>query len=108
MNKKNFIKGTALPVALFFSAITLVPFWEGQQAIAAVSVVQQNGGVRGTVVDDKGEPIIGANVVAEGTTTGTITDIDGVFSLNVRPGTKIKISFIGYVEQNITAKMICG
>ena len=104
MNKKNFIKGTALPVALFFSAITLVPFWEGQQAIAAVSVVQQNGGVRGTVVDDKGEPIIGANVVAEGTTTGTITDIDGVFSLNVRPGTKIKISFIGYVEQNITAK----
>lgn len=104
MNKKNFIKGTALPVALFFSAITLVPFWEGQQAIAAVSVVQQNGGVRGTVVDDKGEPIIGANVVAEGTTTGTITDIDGVFSLNVRLGTKIKISFIGYVEQNITAK----
>ena len=93
-----------MPVALFFSAITLVPFWEGQQAIAAVSVVQQNGGVRGSVVDDKGEPIIGANVVAEGTTTGTITDIDGVFSLNVRPGTKIKISFIGYVEQNITAK----
>lgn len=43
MNKKNFIKGTALPVALFFSAITLVPFWEGQQAIAAVSVCNKMG-----------------------------------------------------------------
>ena len=56
------------------------------------------------MVDEKGEPIIGANVVAEGTTTGTITDIDGVFRLNQSAGTKLKISFIGFEAKTVVAK----
>lgn len=104
MNKKNFIKGTALPVALFFSMVTLAPALGFQPASAAVDIVQQKGVIKGTVVDAQGEPVIGANVVAQGTSVGTITDIDGVFRLNVNPGTKLKISFIGYSDQTVTAK----
>lgn len=69
-----------------------------------MDVVQQQGFIKGTVVDDKGEPVIGANVVVESTNIGTITDIDGVFKVNVRPGTKLKISFIGYSDQIVAAK----
>lgn len=104
MNKKNFIKGTALPVALFFSIIIFVPALGVQSISAAINTIQQQNVIKGTVVDSKGEPIIGANVVAEGTTNGTITDIDGVFKLNVRLGTKLKISFIGYETMKIAAK----
>ncbi|MFV0586932.1 SusC/RagA family TonB-linked outer membrane protein [Bacteroides reticulotermitis] len=104
MNKKSLIKGTALPVALFFAMTTLAPVLGYQPVSATISVAQQKSVIRGTVTDTQGEPIIGANVVIEGTTTGTITDIDGVFKINARPGTKIKISFIGYKEQNVAAK----
>lgn len=104
MNKKNYIKGTALPVVLFFSMATLAPVLGLQPVSAAIDVVQQQGAIKGTVVDSKGEPVIGANVMAEGTKNGTITDIDGVFKLNVRPGTKLKVSFIGYETKVIVAK----
>lgn len=104
MNKKNYIKKTALPVALFFSFALMPGFANESQARASVNIVQQQGIIKGTVVDDKGEPVIGANVVATGTTNGTITDINGIFKLNVKPGTKLKISFIGYTDQTIVAK----
>ncbi|MDR1500560.1 MAG: TonB-dependent receptor [Tannerellaceae bacterium] len=58
----------------------------------------------GTVVDQTtGEPIIGANVVEKGTTNGNITDLDGAFSLNVRRGATLTISYVGYVNQEIQA-----
>ncbi len=57
--------------------------------------------ITGTIVDGKGEPIIGANIIEEGTTNGTITDIDGQFSLNVADNATIKVSYIGYLEQII-------
>ena len=104
MNKKNYIKKTTLPVALFFS-FALIPIFSNQgQVHAAVDIVQQQGVIKGTVVDEKGEPIIGANVIAEGSSNGTITDIDGNFRLNVKPGTKLKISYIGYTDQVVAAK----
>ena len=80
MNKKNFIKGTTLPVALFFTIATFAPAWGLQTASAAIEVVQQQSTIKGTVVDSQGEPIIGASVLAEGTSNGTITDIDGVWT----------------------------
>ena len=103
MNKKNYIKVTALPMALFFSALAVAPFFGGQ-AYAAVEATQQQATIKGTVVDSNGEPVIGASVVIEGTTTGTITDIDGVFMLNCKPGTKLQISFIGYTTKTVPAK----
>lgn len=104
MNKKNFIKGTTLPVALFFTVATFAPAWGLQTASAAIEVVQQQSTIKGTVVDSQGEPIIGASVLAEGTSNGTITDIDGVFRINVRPGAKLKVSFIGYTDKKVVAK----
>jgi len=54
----------------------------------------------GVVVDAKGEPVIGANVIEKGTTNGVITDVDGKFSLdNVSQNTIVQISYIGYLTQ---------
>ncbi|NDV83297.1 SusC/RagA family TonB-linked outer membrane protein [Bacteroides sp. 51] len=67
-----------------------------------VQAVQQNRAVKGTVVDETGEPIIGANVKVVGTTVGSITDLDGQFNLSVPTNGKIEISFIGYATQVVT------
>jgi TonB-linked SusC/RagA family outer membrane protein len=53
------------------------------------------------VVDSKGEAIIGVNVLERGTSNGVITDMDGKFSLNVRPQTILIISYIGYLTQEV-------
>ncbi len=59
--------------------------------------------VTGIIVDETGGAMIGANVVAEGTTMGTITDIDGSFTLSVPEGTEtILVSYIGYADQKIS------
>ena len=65
-----------------------------------VEAVQQTKKITGVVSDAMG-PIIGANVSEKGTTNGVITDIDGNFALNVKPGATIVVSFIGYVSQEI-------
>lgn len=64
-------------------------------------LVQQDNMVKGTVVDQAGVPIIGANVVVKGTTTGTITDMDGNFSLNAPQGSVLLISYIGYSDFSV-------
>ena len=66
------------------------------------NVVQQNGKITGTVVDQTGTPVIGANVMVKGTTNGTITDMDGKFTLDVEKGATLVVSYIGYVDQTIT------
>ncbi|MDR3141342.1 MAG: SusC/RagA family TonB-linked outer membrane protein [Tannerellaceae bacterium] len=58
--------------------------------------------ITGTVLDDRGEAIIGANVVEKGTANGMITDVNGNFSLPVGDGAVLQISYIGYVAQEIT------
>ena len=60
----------------------------------------QNASVSGIVVDSNGEPVIGANVMVKGTNNGTITDIDGKFTLNNANGVLV-VSFIGYKTQEI-------
>ena len=71
-------------------------------AFFALPALAQNKPVKGTVVDQNNEPIIGATVVVVGNTqNGTITDMDGKFTLNVPAGKKIKISYIGYQPQTI-------
>ncbi len=58
--------------------------------------------IRGTVADENGNPIPGATVLVEGTSTGTATDIDGKFSLDAEQGAVLLISFIGYQPQRVT------
>lgn len=55
----------------------------------------------GVVLEENGQPIIGATVTVVGTTTGTITNIDGKFSIAVPEGKEVEVSFVGYVSQKI-------
>ena len=57
--------------------------------------------VTGVVKDEKGEPIIGANVVERGTTNGTVTDLNGQYSLDISPSAVLLVSYIGYVRKEI-------
>lgn len=65
------------------------------------NVAQQERTIKGTIVDAAGVPIIGANVKVKGTTNGTITDLDGNFTLKVSANTTLEVSFIGYVTVEI-------
>ncbi len=58
--------------------------------------------ITGKVVDDSGIPLIGVNITKAGTTLGTITDIDGSYSMDVEEGDILIVSYIGYKEQTIT------
>ena len=64
----------------------------------------QNASVQGTVVDENGEPVIGASVFIKGTKTGAVTDIDGKFSLKSSAGKTLVITYVGYEKAEEKAK----
>jgi len=66
-----------------------------------VSSVEQQKQISGTVVDENGETIIGANIIEKGTNNGTVTNIDGQFQLQIADGAVITVSYIGYLDQEI-------
>ncbi|MBR5431721.1 MAG: SusC/RagA family TonB-linked outer membrane protein [Bacteroidales bacterium] len=71
--------------------------WVG---VGSLAMAQTANGV---VVDTQDQPIPGASVIVKGTTTGTMTDIDGQFSIAARPGAILEISCIGYAAQEVNA-----
>ena len=86
-----------LSAAMFISVIPMM---------AEVSSDVRNFGthvksVTGTIIDETGEPMIGVSVLVQGTTTGTVTDLDGKFVLEVPANATLVISYIGYKTQNI-------
>ena len=68
------------------------------------NIIQQATKITGIIVSETGEAIIGANVMIKGTSNGTVTDMDGKFSLNAGKGSILEISFLGYVSQQILVK----
>jgi TonB-linked SusC/RagA family outer membrane protein len=73
-----------------------------RKAFLSPTVAQQNKKqITGTVTDERGDPVIGANVIEKGTTNGVITDIDGKFTLSVSDDAVLEITYIGYLAQNI-------
>jgi len=89
--------------ALLMSVLTLMGLGYSSTAFAAgdvQNVQQATKKITGSVVDAQG-PVIGASVVEKGTTNGTVTDLNGKFTLNVKPGAKLVISYIGYTTQEI-------
>jgi TonB-linked SusC/RagA family outer membrane protein len=72
-------------------------------SVSEVTEQLQSITVTGLVVDATGEPIIGASVVEKGTTNGGITDINGKFTLSVKPGAILKVSYVGYQTQEVKA-----
>lgn len=70
--------------------------------IPANVFAQQQITVTGSVKDDMGEPIIGANIIVKGTGMGSVTDVEGTFSLpNITKGAILEVSFIGYLNQDV-------
>lgn len=77
-------------------------------SVSGVNAVQQvSNEVKGTVIDENGEPIIGASVVEKGTSNGAVTDLDGKFSLRVSsPNAQVQITYIGYQPITMKASLI--
>ena len=106
-NKKNvfnvleqLFNGTDISYKVLEKSIILSPKTVLENAIAQQTIKK----ISGTVVDTKGEPIIGANILEKGSTNGTITDIDGKFQLSVPYNTFLVISYIGYQNKEIIVK----
>lgn len=68
---------------------------------ASLGSFQQKGNIKGKVVDTSGEPIIGANVVVVGTSNGTISDVDGNFTISASKGDVLRVSFIGFTDKTV-------
>ena len=60
--------------------------------------------IRGNVKDSNGEPILGATIKVNGSKVATVTDMDGNFSVNAKPGSTITISYVGFETQTVTVK----
>ena len=93
-------KKTAVFVGLCF--LGMISAQQASAATESVASVQQTKQATGHVADSQG-PLIGATVMEKGTNNGTVTDFDGNFSLNVKPGATLVISYVGYVSQEIKA-----
>ncbi len=68
------------------------------------SINQQKQTIKGTVKDANGDPVIGATIKVKGSTGGTVTDVDGNFTLDAPNGAELEISSIGYLKQFVKAK----
>lgn len=104
-NFRNSMKISSLLLATAFTAFAVPANATGFEADGndnmSIQETQQTKTVTGTVVDAAGIPVIGANVLVKGTTNGTITDIDGNFTLEVSASDVLEISYIGYVTQEL-------
>ncbi len=69
--------------------------------IEEISTKQQKRQITGKIVDIYGEAIIGANIIEVGTTNGTVTDVDGIFTLEVEEEAIVRVTYIGYLEQEV-------
>ncbi|WP_455627893.1 carboxypeptidase-like regulatory domain-containing protein [Parabacteroides chinchillae] len=100
--KTNRVKPLVLCLAIAGMAVgTYQPVFADESPIA--TIVNQQKTISGKVVDENGEPIIGANIVVKGTTIGIITDINGEFTLQVPSDQSIlEISYIGYKSVEIS------
>ena len=95
----------ALAVAGFAALVMPQTMSAGNEAYAyRVQAVAQQSQVKGNVVDEFGEPLIGVTVRLKGTQTATITDLDGNFTLNAKPGAEIELSYVGYLTQIVAAQ----
>ena len=94
------LKNSGLAYVVKDGAIAIRPANE----VNAVKAVEQANVISGTVVDETGEPVIGANVLVKGTTNGQITDLNGGFSIKVEHASAtLLVSYVGYVRQEVKA-----
>lgn len=106
---KEIFDGTGITYKIVGNRIFLKDNSSNNELINSKSggVNQDGKKITGTIVDAQGIPVIGANVLVEGTTNGSITDMDGKFMIeNVAEGAKLRVSYIGYKDQlvSVTSK----
>lgn len=70
--------------------------------LAGAATAKAQTPVTGVVLDPNGEPVIGASIMVKGTSTGTSTNVDGDFSLRLKPGDVVTVSSVGFVPQTVT------
>ena len=87
----------------FFNSRRLTKALLSAALLACCTVALAQNVVTGVITDDKGEPLIGVTVREAGTQNGAVTDIDGRYRLNVKPGAKLEVSYIGYEPVTISA-----
>lgn len=96
-SKKSFFMNhkirTNLPMRVMAVLLSLVAGWQ-------LALAQTN--YSGVVTDETGEPLIGASVIIEGSNKGTMTDLDGKFSIAAQTGDILFVSYVGYIPQRIT------
>lgn len=83
----------------------LNPVTAGGRPVAdaeAASAAQQDNIVRGTVLDERGETLVGVSVIIQGTSTGTATDAKGRFEIRAKRGDVLVVSSIGFITENVT------
>lgn len=93
----NLLKNMGVSYAMEGTHIVLT-----KKAENTLPVQQQTKNIAGTIVDVNGDPVIGANIVVKGTTNGTITDIDGHFTIEADSKSVLNISYIGYLTKEVT------
>ena len=106
-SKQMSLKGIAKvsTFCLLVSAFSVSPMIVNASDAPEINVVYQNKKVTGTVVDNYGDPVIGANVVVKGTTIGNITDVNGTFTVeNVPDNAVLQISYIGFKTLDVPVK----
>lgn len=111
VNKKVSLKAKNKPVAKVLEELLadsgIAYTVEGNHIVlgkqSTTAAPQQNGTIKGKVIDTNGDAVIGANIVEKGTTNGTTTDVDGNFSINASSGSTLVITFIGYIRQEVKA-----
>lgn len=94
----------ALLVSLSLLAPTTAVAAGGYADAHRMAVEQRNDKVSGTVIDENGEPLIGATVKQKGGSVGAITDMDGNFSVSLPAGTQLEVSYTGYLTQTVSAR----
>jgi TonB-linked SusC/RagA family outer membrane protein len=90
-----------LALFLFLTGIFAKVYAADAPAPVVADVKQQTKTIAGLVVDENGEPVIGANVIVEGTATGVTTGLDGRFQLPAPVGATLRITFIGFVTAEV-------
>lgn len=105
INQHRIYADSKLHKIVFFSIILFISSFLLPTALLAQSTNQQIT-VKGKVLDEKKEPIIGATVLVLGTSTGTVTDIDGNFSLKANTSSTLSFSYIGYSNQKLKASTL--
>lgn len=104
MNYKSILKQNQLPLLLIALTFPVSVTASSLHATTEVSITQQKRAISGVVFDGgMNEPLIGANVVIKGTTNGTVTDLDGKFTLEANPNDILVISSIGFKTLEIKA-----